>query len=97
MEQCRSWVCFPLGVFLSGVSMLACVCTVRQLSTFSTFDAMGISTSAHVHVKEKIVRPHGGAACGHKSPLTAAQALVAESIQLLELSRVGGSGQFAIV
>lgn len=67
------------------------------MSTFSTFDAMGISTSAHVHVKEKIVWPHGGAACGRKSPLTAAPALAAESIQLLELSRVGRSGQFAIV
>lgn len=45
---------------------------------------MGISVSAHVHVKEKIVRPHGGAAHWRKSPLTAAPTLAAESIQLLE-------------
>lgn len=58
------------------------------MATFTTFNAMGISISAHVHVTAQIVRPHGEAALRRKFPLTVAPTHAPESISLLELSRV---------
>lgn len=80
----------PAGGFLCCFSMLSCVHSRQLLAPLALWEIVSLHTCTSM---KKIMRPHGEAARWCKSCLTVALTHAAKLIQLLQLSRVGRSGQ----